>query len=109
MKIEVYELEKDKDTVLFEMNEGYFRFETNLWSRFDHEGENNEEALSNEQKVLVKKLTALSNGEKPIFKKVLFYKNEIRVTLLYGWKKEIINQVMNMIKWSWPQFFITNP
>lgn len=106
MKIEVFSVENDPFTLAYKMNEGYFRFDYNLWSRFDDQGENNEKDLSEEQKTLIEKVKIFHLNEKPVFKKILFYKNEIRVTFLCHWNEELKQKTANAIGWSWPQFFL---
>lgn len=106
MKITIFGVDADPCTLIYEMNEAYFRFEYNLWSRFDDQGENNEKELSEEQKTLIEKVKILHSNEKPVFRKILFYKNEIRVTFLCHWTEELKEKTNNAIQWSWPQFFL---
>lgn len=110
MKINIYSVEADPYTLLYEMNEAHFKFEPNLWSRFDCNGENNDAGLSEEQKTLVQKLTSLESDGEPVFKKVLFYRNEIWVYFLCKWTEELKEKTCNHIQWSWPTLFLNlNP
>jgi len=110
MKIQAYSVKGDPETMGFELNEGYFRFNHNLYLRVDDQGDNNENELSAEQKMLIAKLMEIGREENIFFKKILFSQNEIVITFLTPWDDHLRERVENSIRWSWPQFFLNlNP